>query len=220
MKKVLVVATALLCGSTYAGIIATTSFEAGEGFGGQVVNGGIMTTDNSGDYWEVGESTGNYAGIWGGASRTGSMSAVFGNYGNATPYFLANPAGADGIGSIDFWIVKTGNVDDSNQDPLIQVQWSLDGSSWTDAGAEERITNTLPGAGGPDQSGWANYNVAINQTGDVQVRVLMSGNFGGGSSHVSLDDVTITDAIPEPATFGLMAVFGGAVLLVRRKLMI
>lgn len=198
--------------SQAAAVIATTDFEDAAFSGG--VTGGIAVTDASGDYWEVGGTDGNYAGVWGTQHTAGgSRGAVFGNFGVTDPHFLANPAGAEGVSIFSFWIVKTGSVTDAGNDPLIDVEWSTDGASWTPVATDVRIENIL-GSGNP---GWEQHTYNVNQAGDVQVRVNVTGVFdGSGSSHVSLDDVEIT-AIPEPSSTALLGLGGLGLILRRRK---
>lgn len=203
-KKTLVLGIALLCGSTYAGIIAQTGFETGEGFP-TLVAGGFNVTTVDGANWTAG-GTGNYAGSWAGQALTGTQSAVIGNVPSLGHFITVDAAGSAGVGSIDFswerFTTTTGNL---------TVQWTTDAltgsETWTDAA-------TISIAGAP-AGGWAAESIAINQAGDVKVRLFL----GDGTGGASFDDVTVTN-IPEPATLGMVAMFGGAILFIRRKMMI
>jgi len=187
-----------------AAIIATTGFEGVDGFSTTAVNAGFTVTDTSGDYWESGVANNNYTGIWTGSKRSGVNGAVFGT--SVGQYVLVNPAGAEGIGTVSFWIVKTGGTSDVNADPMVDIQWSIDGASWTTA---ETIQ--------VDNVGEANYVehvVAINQTGDVQVRWLYTGGAGGSAGYATMDDIVIT-SVPEPSSGALIGL-GGIALILRR----
>jgi hypothetical protein len=62
-----------------------------------------------------------------------------------------------------------------------------DSPEWTTV-VEERIDNIEAG------TGWENYNVTINQTGDVKIRLLHDGSWLANepASHIVVDDMTIT----------------------------
>ncbi len=59
-------------------------------------------------------------------------------------------------------------------------------------------------------------------TGEVEIRIYGGGNSETGNIHFS--DMSITGgsivAIPEPATLGMVAVVGGGMFFIRRRLMI
>lgn len=185
LRSFLQVASALVLGTStmLAATIASTGFETAEGFPSNQTAGGFQVTDPSGDYWEVGEATGNYAGTWnsGDAIVTGSQGCVFGNQGNTSPYLLANPAGADGIGDLSFWVHRTGGSGTFN----LQIQYTLDDL------AANPIWTTLHDVQLTDNNQMTNYSYTINQTGDVKVRI-----YTPISGHISVDDVTITDYTP------------------------
>ncbi|WP_372846721.1 PEP-CTERM sorting domain-containing protein [Pontiella sp.] len=55
----------------------------------------------------------------------------------------------------------------------------------------------------------------------VEFRIYFDHRAGsGGGNNVFLDNVVVNAVIPEPATLGLVAVFGGGVLFIRRRFMI
>ncbi|MFC4993329.1 GntR family transcriptional regulator [Rubritalea tangerina] len=69
-----------------------------------------------------------------------------------------------------------------------------------------------------EQEGWTNESVAIKQTGDEKVRLLLNSgatNTGGAS----FDDIIVNDfvAVPEPSTTALLGLGGLALILRRRK---
>lgn len=79
----------------------------------------------------------------------------------------------------------------------------------------------------PDNLGAVQQDLALGTTvtGVQYVRISITDNyFDAGNAAVGGDRLAFTEfqvnAIPEPATLGLVAVFGGAVLVIRRKLMI
>lgn len=187
-----------------ATIVASTGFEAADGFvttGGNT--GGInVTTTNDSAVWLSGVVGQQYNSVWTGQNQTagGSMSAVIGNTGQ---WMTVDPSGADGIGAVTFswdqYTSSTGNF---------EVQWTTDtldgGESWTTAA-------TIDKTGGPSD-GWITENIAINQTGDVKIRWINTSG-GGGQS---IDDVSIT-AVPEPSAAALLGLGGIALILRRRK---
>jgi hypothetical protein len=64
--------------------------------------------------------------------------------------------------------------------------------------------------------GWVFFD--IDSDGDYTV-LMPDGSAADGFAHTSLGGVTF-DTIPEPATLGLVAAFGGAILFIRRRLML
>ena len=59
----------------------------------------------------------------------------------------------------------------------------------------------------------------LNPGDNVWLRIGESRPGGQTSGDLMMDNVTVT-AIPEPATLGMVALFGGGILFIRRKLMI
>lgn len=74
-------------------------------------------------------------------------------------------------------------------------------------------------------TGALTYTVQAGDIGKVlgfQLKFFDSSNNGSGegSRNIYIDSISYSAAIPEPATLGLVAAFGGAVLFVRRRFMI
>lgn len=190
--------------ATNAATIASTGFEVGEGFP-TAVTGGFNVTTADGAVWTAG-GAGNYAGAWAGQALTGTQSAVIGNVSTSGQYITVDPNGSAGVGTIVFnWERFT-----TTTTPLI-VQWTTDaldgGEVWTDA-------STIDISGAPG-GGWTNETININQTGDVKVRLFLSGGVNTGGA--SFDDIVVTDAVPEPSAAALLGLGGFALILRRRK---
>jgi hypothetical protein len=67
--------------------------------------------------------------------------------------------------------------------------------------------------------GGSDYAIASFGAGLGSDRVIFG--MPSGSNYGSADYTSVTfDAIPEPATFGMVVLFGGAILFIRRKMMI
>jgi hypothetical protein len=70
-------------------------------------------------------------------------------------------------------------------------------------------------AGGTGTISFSN-STAQDLSGIVNLTGFRTNQQGQGDSYMQLDTVTI-EVIPEPATFGLVALFGGGILFVRRN---
>ncbi|SHJ69731.1 PEP-CTERM protein-sorting domain-containing protein [Rubritalea squalenifaciens DSM 18772] len=205
MKLTLTLAAlAASCLTSHAAIIATTSFETGEGFP-TAVTGGFDVTTSDGARWIAGDA-GNYAGAWGGQALTGTQSAVIGNVSTVDQYIAVDPSGSAGIGTIDFnwerFTTSSGNL---------LVQWTTDALNGSEAW---NTVSTIDITGGP-QGGWTSESIAINQTGDVKVRLFLESATSGGAS---FDDVTVSDftAVPEPSSTALIGL-GAITFILRRR---
>lgn len=166
----------------YSAIIAQTGFEVAEGFpdspGTTKVTAGFKITDSSGDYWEGGKAGYQYAGIWTNTKHGGAQSAVFGNNNTTGQYVLVDPAGADGVGTVEFWW----NTYSGSSTGTVVIQWTTDtlngSETWTTAGSIT-LGSLLP---------WSKTTIVINQSGDVKVRWYKSAAGNG----MDLDDVVIS----------------------------
>ncbi len=172
-----------------ATIVASSSFEAADGFVTTTGNkGGInVTASNDSAAWLSGTVGVNYNSVWTGQALTGTRSAVIGNVGQ---WMTVDPSGAAGVGTVSFswerYTASTGNF---------EVQWTIDvingGETWTTAAAIDKT--------GSVGVVWKSEVIAINQPGDVKVRWINTTGTGGQS----FDDVSIT-AVPEPSSAALL----------------
>lgn len=69
-----------------------------------------------------------------------------------------------------------------------------------------------------DLSGLADSTLQVGGTAIFEL-AFTGGTAGSAGHHLWLDNIGVS-AVPEPATLGLVAVFGGAVLFIRRRFMI
>lgn len=170
--------TLLVSSQIMATPIASTSFETSEGFPANRVTGGFKITDAQGTYWETGAETGNYSGTWTGVKKSGSQCCVFGDYGNKNPYLLIDPVGTAGVGTLEFWIKRTGG----SGNPTVHIQYTTDvvdgNETWTTF-ADQVVIGGDP---------MTQYTFAINQPGDVKLRIFAP----SVGNHVSVDDFVIT----------------------------
>ncbi len=208
MKKHTLATTILtlaLASASQAAVIATTSYEAAEGFTNAVTGGYSVTT--GGALWTSGDA-GNYAGVWDGMASEpdGAFTAVIGNAGH---WLAVDPTGSGGVGTMSFqWDEYSG----SSAGGSFSVQWTTDvingTETWTTA---ESIAQT-----GAANSGFIQENVVIDQAGDVKVRIVMDAGSGNGSS---FDLMSVTDftPVPEPSSTALLGLGGLALILRRRK---
>ncbi|QQL44888.1 PEP-CTERM sorting domain-containing protein [Sulfuriroseicoccus oceanibius] len=210
IKQTLAALVATTLGASAATIIASTSFETSDGFPNNTVTGGFNVVTSDGATWTAGGATGNYAGAWAGQALTGTQSAVIGNVSTTDQFITVDAAGADGVGSITFsWERFT-----TTSTPL-QVQWTtdtIDGNELWNTVSTIDLTGPSPSNGG---GGWTTETIAINQTGDVKVRLFLSSgatNTGGAS----FDDISVT-AVPEPSSAALFGLGGLALVLRRRR---
>ena len=120
------------------------------------------------------------------------------------------------------------NADDPDTSFGYRVFASVDGGAWTSYGSDETAIIDYTTAwidhtsGNIDLSGAA----ATGDGGNVEIRMQLwsSGDLATMSSTIqAFKDFTLNGtvtAIPEPATLGMVAMFGGAILFARRKMII
>jgi hypothetical protein len=103
------------------------------------------------------------------------------------------------------------------------------GDSWFNgAGAVTNQTFDINNAGKNGTTGWKTisgfYDIAIGAAGTaggIQVSTDVGGFVSGGTGGYTVDNITLdVAAIPEPATLGMVGLFGAAILIIRRRFMI
>ena len=111
--------------------------------------------------------------------------------------------------SASFWAYK-----DWGSAPTVWAYFTDGSGSGSEGGATKSSTKT----GTLIEDQWVEFTISYTATAaDVgdHVGIGLSGTTG-----LYVDDFSDITVIPEPATLGLVALFGGAVLFVRRKFMI
>lgn len=175
-------------------IAAQTSFESVDGFtadsSGNKGGFDIIAADDA--HWLSGSANLEYAGAWSGQNNTsdGLLSAVIGNSGQ---YLISDPAGATGVGAVDFSYTSYTH----SSDAIVNIQWTTDSLD----GDETWATVDTYQLNGMDNS-WHSHTATINQTGDVKIRWIIEGTGGN-----SIDDITISPLI-KVATIGDSITFG------------
>lgn len=177
--------------AAHALVVATTSFETSDGFSNSGVANPISVTATSDSaLWTTGPTATNFNGIWNGDAKTGTLSAVIGNAGH---FLSVDPAGSDGVTTVEFsWDEYT------NSSGSINIQWSTDGTNWTTAGSI-----TLGNAGA---NGYGSTTININQSGDVKIRWIVDASATGGAS---IDDITVNATDPPTGTHHKLFIITG-----------
>jgi len=111
--------------------------------------------------------------------------------------------------SVSFWAYK-----DWGDAPTVWAYFTDASGSGSEGGTVKASSKT----GTLIEDQWVEFSVSYTATAaDIGDHV----GFGlSGTTGLYVDDFSDITVIPEPATLGLVAVFGGAVLFVRRKFMI
>ncbi len=99
----------------------------------------------------------------------------------------------------------------------LSIEIGYDDGGWVSL-ASKPFTLTTTGeisltTNGQDES--LVFTTGATVSGNVAIRLARTGTSGSWGGF----DVATLDAIPEPATLGMVAVFGGGILFIRRKLM-
>lgn len=104
------------------------------------------------------------------------------------------------------WVSGDGSADIGNGYGTVEGNFAANGSYWT-----EIVSGSVDG----------NYWVS-GPTSGSSLTIDVLGRYANGSPGASRGAITgiIIEQIPEPATLGMVAVFGGGILLIRRKFMI
>lgn len=114
----------------------------------------------------------------------------------------------------------------------LTFDYSLDATSLMDAGATWTTVSALDFVAPNTLGMWTtgDGNLAANREADISASItglnisdgatfFIRWGADGTGKGLGIDNVSVT-AIPEPATMGLVALFGGAVLFIRRRFMI
>lgn len=196
--------------------------------GATVENGATASATQSGA-WSIGTNIGSIDGTFGSLASPAAETA---NSGSTDGYNLSN--GADGF--VDFSVTATGS------DTQLTT-FHFDATRFRSGSAENWTLEVL--AGGDINNGaavtvasgtMAIYNSDFNLPdfdvdlttladndlgagGTATFRLSFAGGNGSSGQNTYLDNVGIS-AVPEPATLGLVALFGGGLLFIRRRFMI
>lgn len=180
-----------LIGGTESGLSGTPVDD------GATAGGVTHTTGNLGDLWVTGAAGVDFL-----ASADGTVQLDF------------DLGGAHDVKQAYIWGYYY--FGDANTPTAIDVSYSTDGSTFSNT---ESITMALPLAADTPVNAVELNNALV---GTTHVRFLFTDNgydIGTGGDRIGLGEVAF-GTIPEPATFGLVAIFGGATLFIRRKLKI
>ena len=107
----------------------------------------------------------------------------------------------------------------------ISIEYFYDGTVGSLGGYTlegDTVADMVINADGSDATGWTHYNwTQYGTTTIVPVNALSAVvTAGQGSGNDTYVDLISLDVVPEPGTLGMVAVFGGALAFIRRRLMI
>ncbi|VGO13451.1 hypothetical protein PDESU_02008 [Pontiella desulfatans] len=94
------------------------------------------------------------------------------------------------------------------------ISWSSDGINFTSA---ETLT-FAQGPGTQQPIAGEEQTLGTSLPGVTHIRMALD-NFNAAKTQVAFSEIRMV-AVPEPATLGLLGAFGGAILFIRRRLMI
>lgn len=172
----------------------------------------------------------------------GSGTTFAGHQGGQTSYVGANFNSTGNVGDISDWLILpsmsfnagdvlsfyTRTATNSSWADRLEVRFSATGG--TDVGNDANSVGTFTtlllsinpdlGASGYPQA-WTQYSVALDAAanGAIAFRYFVpdGGASGSNSNYIGVDTLSITAAVPEPTTYGLMALGLGLIGLRRRK---
>lgn len=238
MKKTIAILTAVVCaGSMSASASLLVGFETWDtnpNGGSGVTNAATSNaTGFSGDSitqaatWSrsaLGASTdGTFGTLAGADTGTTFKSGLALNNGanGAYDFTVSNNSGSSY--ALDFFRFDTGTFR-----PNAAHEWTVSIQSG-DLTAQTVLSGSADNITG-GVTDWYDYDIALSGiTGgnvladgeSVTFRLDMAGGTGASGHHQYVDNIAISgNVIPEPATLGLVAAFGGAVLFIRRRFMI
>lgn len=229
--KALAMMMCLVCGlSASASVIHTIDFES--------INAGYTSSTNwnpsDGDYFDRAENE-TFAGMVPFSNTTGWFWAAEDTDILGEQYVTSSLIDVTGYDSFSVSISVANDSSSANfdQTDYLDLEYSMNGTSFTLFGSFHGGTAMVPGNAGRfsvdanfDGYGddvdavdavFSDFSFAIpsEMTGsDLYVRAAVHVK---GSSEIGFDNIIVTaEAIPEPATMGLITLFGGAILLLRR----
>ncbi|WP_372808949.1 PEP-CTERM sorting domain-containing protein [Pontiella sp.] len=125
------------------------------------------------------------------------------------------------VSNVDFFLITFTGLDDNLTYNFVSG-WDHDNGNFDTRwnvysdNAFSTVTDTfLTDATGGDNAGYGSFTGLTSSGGELYLG--LTGD--GGAAQIVLSALTL-EAIPEPATLGLVAVFGGAVLVIRRRFML
>ena len=149
-----------------------------------------------------------------GVNQWGSdIGTSLGNGGHLTMEFVDNEVGGSGDSDKDLWVFEIGGIPEE-----LQIEISIDGSSWLDVGVADRASATVDyGVGVDIDQYFTAGNGYDTSTRFRYVRVTDTGNNNYGSSNKAGGDIDAvaaiyplsnqTSSVPEPTS--LLLAFAG-----------
>jgi hypothetical protein len=142
---------------------------------------------------------------------------------------------ADENGTLDLTGFSIDKVITTAQIARVADEWNVcakvngDASAWSVADALMATSLKTTTAEGINEfestfidiSSTSSFGTTFQSLDSVEFRIYFFGASGANYSNaMAIDQVVVEGVIPEPATLGLVAVFGGGILFIRRRLML
>ena len=215
MKKLLIITSLLAVAAAQADVIAV--IDGGGPTSGDLAHANIVDLSTGGD--DIGAMTGAFA-TTGSGWRTGDQTywndtewGFAPNDGNSATWTFGNMT----VGSE--WAVFSTWKPQANRSQ--EVPYTIQGGADILVNQEPLPTADLVLDDGTASTSSYNFQEIgtgfVNGAGELVVTLSSAPDTGGNTDWVVIDAVAI-QAIPEPATLGMVAVFGGAILFIRRNM--